>query len=380
LSSIGWITYYFPPIAGGGINRNLEIPLHLKRMGWDVSIYTPHPGRYVRIKDVDTNWLNVVRFPTIDPLHLGKMSGTGGMGRRDKLTFPDNKVLILPFLFNAMKKHDIYVVSAPPFSLFVAGLILKKMGYRWVAEFRDPYVDGTLGNYLFPLLNNMAESYERSVVKNADAVITLSPGLTEMFKKRYRKGNIFTITNGYSEEDFKDIKKIKGKDFTLTYMGSFNRTHSPDIVIEALEILKRKGITNFRFQVVGNILPEYMRRFKEFPFFRYRGYLDRKEAIETIVNSDALLLLLTPEESPYAIPGKTFEYIRAGKPIILISEEGELKRLLNGGCIHAGYSPEKIADVIIDVMNGEKTDTIPPRKFEWGNLAADYSKILWSLL
>ena len=121
MPSLGWITYYFPPLTGGGINRSFEIPLRLKRLGWDVFIYTPYPGKYLNIKEVDTGGLEVIRFPTVDPFHLGKVSSTGGMGRRDILSFPDNKMLIIPFLLKSLKRHDIYVVSAHPFLFSLQG-------------------------------------------------------------------------------------------------------------------------------------------------------------------------------------------------------------------------------------------------------------------
>ncbi len=304
-----------------------------------------------------------------------------GKGKRDFITFPDNKIGFLPFLLSNLEKSDIFITSSPPVSIHLAGLFLKKRGYRWIAEFRDPYTDGPIGKYLFPFENELAKALEKKIIEKADVVVTLSYGLENEFKKRYSSKKIITITNGYNESDFEGIQEEKEDKFTLTYLGTINKTHRPDNIIKALEILQKK-IRNlkdiFLFKVIGYIIPEYLERLNLFPFFKYEGYLPRKEAIRKMLSSDLLLLILTDEESRFAIPGKTFNYLRSGKNILLVSSDGALKDLLKDYAITSGHKPEEIASKIeISMKDSVKLKEFPDiQRFEWKNIGERYKNLI----
>lgn len=304
----------------------------------------------------------------------------GGKGKRDFISFPDNKIGFLPFLFENLEKCDIYITSSPPVSIHIAGLLLKKRGYKWITEFRDPYIDGPIGKYLFPFENKLAGWLEKKIVESADAVITLSYGLEKEFRKRYKNRKILTITNGYNESDFN--KKVNSVDkFVLTYLGTLNFTHRPDNIISAFEILQKK-IKNiseiFSFRVIGYVIPEYLEKLKSFPFFEYEGYLPRGKAIEKMLSSNLLLLILTEEESRFAIPGKTFNYLRSGIPILLISDEGTLKEFLKGYAIISENNPLEISEKILkQIENPKNLKKFPDiENYEWKEISKRYIELI----
>lgn len=284
-------------------------------------------------------------------------------------------------MFNNIEKCDIYITSSPPVSIHLAGLFLKKRGYKWIAEFRDPYTDGPIGKYILPFENECAKTFERIIVEEADGVVTTSMGLESEFRKKYENESIITITNGYDESDFGEILEEKEKIFTLTYLGTLNKTHRPDNIISALDILQKR-IKNleevFTFRVIGYVINEYLERLNLLPFFKYEGYLPRKEAIKKILSSDLLLLILTEEESRFAIPGKTFNYLRSGKNILLVSGDGTLKEFLKDYAITSSHKPEEIAlkieMSIKGVMRLKKFPGI--ESYEWKNLGERYRKLI----
>lgn len=364
----------------GGTERSYEITKYLKENGFDVSVFTPKvPKKYI-LKEVD-DVVNVKRIYSFDPFHLPLTPLEGGKGKRDFISFPDNKIGFLPFLINNLEESDIFITSSPPVSVHIAGLFLKKRGYRWIAEFRDPYTDGPIGKYLLPFQNELARSLERIIIEKADAVVTLSYGLENEFKKRYSSMKITTITNGYNESDFGIIQEEKENKFILTYLGTINKTHRPDNIIKALEILQDR-IKNlkdiFLFKVIGYIIPEYLEQLSLFPFFKYEGYLPRKEAIRKMFSSDLLLLILTDEESRFAIPGKTFNYLRSGKNILLVSGEGTLKDFLKDYAITSNNNPEEIASKIeMSLKDSMKLKKFPDiQRYEWKNIGERYKNLI----
>uniref|UniRef100_A0A7C4U8D8 Glycosyltransferase subfamily 4-like N-terminal domain-containing protein n=1 Tax=candidate division WOR-3 bacterium TaxID=2052148 RepID=A0A7C4U8D8_UNCW3 len=350
---------------------------YLKLSGFEVDVFTQKiPSKY-RIKEKE-DVVNVHRIFSLDPFHL-PLPLEGGRGKRDFVSFPDNKIGFIPFLINNLKKEDIYITSAPPVSIHLSGLYLKKKGYKWIAEFRDPYIDGPIGKYLFRFENELGRKLERIIVENADAVVLLSPGLEKEFKKRYGNRRILTITNGYDEKDFGDLPEKEDK-FTLTYLGTLNKTHRPDMIIEALKILneKYKNLREiFSFKVIGYVIDEYLKNLSVLPFFHYEGYLSRKEAIKIMLKSHLLLLILTDEESRFAIPGKTFNYLRSGIPILLVSGEGSLKEFLGDYAIYAN-TPLKIAEKIEMMMNNKiKIKKFPNvEEYEWENIGEKYRRLI----
>ncbi len=356
----------------------------MKEKGLNVKVFTPKiPINYILKEEREE--VSVKRIYSLDPFHIPFLSIEGGKGKRDFISFPDNKIGFLPFLINNLEKSDIFITSSPPFSIHLAGLFLKKRGYKWIAEFRDPYTDGPIGKYLFPFENSIAKSLEKMVVEKADAVVTLSFGLEKEFKKRYKNKRIITITNGYSESDFLVHPEEKEEKFVLTYLGTLNKTHKPDNIISALEILswRIKNLEEiFKFRVIGYVIDDYLKVLNKFPFFRYEGYLPRKEAIKKMLSSHTLLLILTEEESRFAIPGKTFNYLRSGIPILLVSGDGALKEFLKEYSIISRNEPEEIASKIkMCLEKGIKKKRFPNiEKYEWRNISQLYYELIMKCL
>jgi len=152
------------------------------------------------------------------------------------------------------------------------------------------------------------------------------------------------------------------------------------MIIEALKILneKYKNLREiFSFKVIGYVIDEYLKNLSVLPFFHYEGYLSRKEAIKIMLKSHLLLLILTDEESRFAIPGKTFNYLRSGIPILLVSGEGSLKEFLGDYAIYAN-TPLKIAEKIEMMMNNKiKIKKFPNvEEYEWENIGEKYRRLI----
>jgi hypothetical protein len=59
-----------------------------------------------------------------------------------------------------------------------------------------------------------------------------------------------------------------------------------------------------------------------------RGYLPHREAVRALRQADLLIYLVRPGSFHALIPGKTFEYIATGKPVLAIGDRIEGMQLL----------------------------------------------------
>jgi len=376
---IGWITYYFPPLGGGGIQRNFNVPEYLVRRGHKVTVYAPVP--FTNLSGEFSFNGKVKRFLPLDIFHLGRGKIITAGGRRDYFSFPDNKVSSIPPLIKNIKDEDIYIISAPPFSLFLLGIYLNRKGKKWIADMRDPYTDFDLGRYIFPFSDEIALEYEHKFLVSANAIVVTTKTLKDRLLKKHKIDRIFVIPDGYEESDFQNLKVTKKDKFRISYMGTFNRAHRTDDIVEALQKICNSPLRDsFEFFHIGSATDEEKDKLKNLCFYQSPGYLKRKDAIKLLYDSD--LLILTSVPSPYIIPGKTYEYLRTGIPILVISSKGELRRIIKNGIFCDNGDVDCIHKAILDAYKEKRVRKVSNFVYEysWENIAAKYEDILWSVL
>jgi glycosyltransferase involved in cell wall biosynthesis len=240
------ITYYWPPSGGSGVQRWLKFAKYLPEAGWEPVIFTPeNPDFDLRdetlLKEIPKQ-LEVMKFPIWEPYQLfaklkGKSKTHPGrlMEQKDKgilekiaiwaranLLVPDPRVFwvkpSVKFLTELAKSGQFQAVitTGPPHSMHLIGLELKrKTGLPWIADFRDPWSQWEFLDTLpmTSFIRNKHQKFEKSVLKEANAVLTISPTFQkDLGKLAHRK--IELLTNGYDPEDipsgFSPKKKEKG--------------------------------------------------------------------------------------------------------------------------------------------------------------------------
>lgn len=377
----------------GGIQRVYNIPRNLKKIGWDINVYTPYPpSGYPRGENLPSeDNLNVIRFFSPDPLHLlpGSVSKPGS-GKRDYLSFPDNKVPCLPFLWKNLKTADVVVTSSPPFSLLLTGFKIKNT--PWVIDYRDPWTGSYLGRYLFRWEENLAKAVEKYCIHKSSAVVTVTEKIMEYLTHQYPEDRekIHLIRNGYDGDDFpKSFKREKDNNTVITYMGTFNNLVTSDLIFEAFrELFKIKPDIkdNIVFKHIGySSVGGLDRRANkvELKKFISTGYLPHKEALSELMDSDILLLLGGKrDEGNWIVTGKIYEYLRSGLPIVAVTNNKEIQNLVNSSGLIIDFEPESIARGILKVILNP--DSFKPvsnyQDYSWENLSRKYANLLSSVL
>jgi hypothetical protein len=388
------ITYYWPPAGGPGVQRWLKFVKYLPDFGVQPIVYIPENPTY---PIVDENLIAevsdqaiILKHTIFEPYQLAsflsknktKKMNSGIIPNQKKQSFldktflwirgnlfiPDARVFWVKSSVAYLEKYivenniDTIVTSGPPHSLHLIGLELKqKLDLKWFADFRDPWT--TIGYHKSLRLSSFAAKkhkvLEHQVLNTADTIIVTSKTTKVEFQAITDKP-IAVITNGYDTENVK--KQPLDSKFTLAHIGSFLSERNPLILWKSLVELSTE-IPDFKshleIKLIGAVSQEVLETITHFglkPYLNNLGYVSHAEAITHQRKSQVLLLIeINSEDTKSIIPGKLFEYLVSGRPIIAIGPQGsdfaEIITETNTGVFFDYLEKIKLKSVILDFYN-----------------------------
>ncbi len=178
---------------------------------------------------------------------------------------------------------------------------------------------------------------EYNVLKAANKIIVTNRKIKEKIINQYpflTFNDVVIITHGFDPEDFEKTKIIPKHNsrMILTYSGIFMVYNSPKYFLEAfkeISIEQPEIAKNIELHFVGFLRKENQRLVKKLKLQEFvfdHGYVDHKDAVSKILNSDVLWMMVGKRKNIDAIlPGKVYEYIGAKKPIIACVPDGAAK-------------------------------------------------------
>lgn len=353
------ITYYWPPSAGSGVQRWLKFSKYLPRHGWQPVIYTPENPDFdlkddTLLKDIPPE-AEILKRPIWEPYQLlrlfkGKKAkvNTGFVQStkdnnwktsllswiRGNLFIPDPRVFwkrpSVRYLTKYLKANpvDAIVTTGPPHSMHLIGLGLKKkLGIPWIVDIRDPWSKlDFLDNFRVTKGNRAKyERMEKTVLNQCDLVLATSYSMKELLQP-FDHQKYVPITNGFDEDDFRNIEKPQPKKFTIFHAGLLNAPRNPEKLWDVLAELCQESPTfssQLKIKLAGTIDPHISGRLQHDPILKDKlqllSYLPHEEVIEQYAQSSVLLLLINNTyNSKVNIPGKLFEYLAVGRPILAL--------------------------------------------------------------
>ena len=364
------ITYYWPPSGGSGVQRWVKLSKYLTRGGVECHVLTVDSkvASYMSqdlslLEDIDEK-VKVYQTNSFEPINIySKIVGsknvpTAGFTNvdnsslfqkvinfiRSNLFIPDPRIGWNKYAYKKaveiIKKHKISTVitTSPPHSTQLIGRKLKrKLQIYWIADLRDPWTD----IYYYPILRHSKLSHlinlrkEKSVIEEADKVVSVSEGCIEIFKNKTPKNDALKfeiIHNGFDLEDFQAIKKKRTDPyFRIVYTGLMSLLYSPEIFFKALETLPQEIKNKLEIHFVGQISEEILKRSKSSGVKTISiSTVPHDEVLQHQINAD-LLLLVIPEikNDKGVVTGKIFEYIATGNPILGIGpKDGDAGKIL----------------------------------------------------
>lgn len=397
------ITYYWPPAGGPGVQRVLKFAKYLPEFGWQPIVLTVKNGEYPAIdislhKEIPAN-CKVYNTFSLEPNFVYKKFTRMGVDKkiptavlttenndwkkklanwiRLNVFIPDAKIGWIPFAVQKGKKiikeekPDIIFSSSPPPTVhLIAKKLAKWSGIKWVADFRDPWTD--IHYYENQNRNKVVKQFdsylERAVLRDADKISCISRlDIEEDFAKKTDPDKCVNIANGYDEADFRNIKtgETKSNKFIILHIGAVGKERNPLNLFKAIckladeKIITPETLTLRFIGYVDELVLQSIKSKNIEPFVDFIDYLPHSEAIAQTIFADVMLLLVTQSEKNRRIlPGKTFEYMRTGKPILALGpENGEVARILKQtktGSIFNYQNEEKIFQKLTDLIRAWK--------------------------
>lgn len=364
------ITYYWPPAGGSGVQRWLKFAKYLRKFGWEPIIYTPQNPEvslvdntlYADIPD----GIKVLNRKIFEPYKvfrlLSRQKGKMGVGFvseegkskglisrfalwvRANLFIPDARMFwVKPsvrFLTKYLKQHpvDVVVSTGPPHSMhLIAHGLQKKLGVKWVADFRDPWtnIDYFADLPLTAYALKKHRKFELDVLKNADEVVVVGSQMQEEFEQ-VGGCKVNVITNGYDEADFPTPTAPLDSQFTITHVGTIPPNRNSELLWKALGHLVNSNnqiASQLQIQLVGTVdklVLDQIEKYGLTPYCKHFGYLSHAQSVGLMQRSQVLLLLVNNSANAKGIlTGKVFEYLAAKRPIFAVGPlGGDVEKLL----------------------------------------------------
>jgi|CXWL01.1.fsa_nt_gi glycosyltransferase involved in cell wall biosynthesis len=450
-----FVTHSWPPDACVGAVRPLNIVRAIKPLGWQATILTIQAKyyRYRQQKGCDESALAaVVRTRCLPhPLDLYRMikekllnrtapskqmsAGSeaqatstvrAGDPSRSKpswlqrvrrvvlsmLHTPDEQLGWLPFAawegIRLVRKHHIpcMITTGPPFTAHLIGLFIKRLtSVRWIVEFRDPWV-GNLQkepSTQSEVADRCDRWLEALVVRQANHVLCVTESMSRVYRGRYQdepEKKWLTVPNGYDTGEFSSLGSVPmAQRFTITYVGGFNYSRSPKTLLLALQRLVSEHLIEaaaLRVRFIGVCRFASGRPVQE--MISETGLSEVVEIVDLLPRQDALramleahVLLLLANEQPLQIPGKAYEYLAAGRPILTETEEksatADLIRDSGCGDVIEPGDVAHMARCVARAFDAYRTGTSTigqeglarRQAYAWDTLGSQYATVLNSL-
>ena len=344
--------FHFPPFHGSsGVQRTLKFVRYLPQLGWQPIVLSAWAPAYPetakeQLSEVDAGtpvyraWgLDAARHLAIGGKYLGwferpdrwrTWSIAGAVVGRRIVTRHQPKVL-----------WSTYPI---PSAHAIAYGLQRRTGLPWIADFRDNMVDAD-----YPASGPKRDLFERLEarwVQAAKRVVLTTERARELCRERHPREPAekwVVIRNGYDEDNFVTVERELAAQprpsherLELVHSGLLQPSErDPSAFFEAVARLKAERVLDpQRISVVlrGSGHDELYRR-----HVAARGIADivtltppvsHYAALAEMLTADGLLLF-QGANCNHLVPAKLYEYLRAGRPILALTDAaGETARIL----------------------------------------------------
>ena len=360
------IAYHFPPAQEIGGFRPFRFYKYLKQMGYLCQVITATEpegecrGDVVYVPDhlralwegrtkqrlSFKAWVELLVRKLMFPGHIGIMWSMDVAARcrqilRDQ---PQDKFVLFS--------------TYPPLGVLLAGLMVQlREGIPWIADFRDP-ING-LGVGVLPrharFWNHRLEAL---VFRRAGAVVANAEAAAMVWRDRYPEAQrkLHVICNGFDPDDAPTARELPPRNRKVVlHAGALYHGRNPNLVIESLSRLRKKAApeaSSIGILLLGavdskaGLDPALYDQAERDGWLELRPAVSRNQSQRMMEEADGLLLV--QPQSDIQVPGKLFEYICIGRPILaLVPQRSAVEQILeNAGvpyvCIYADDAMEAV--------------------------------------
>ncbi len=357
---IVFLYYYFPPMGGGGVQRIVKWLKYWDYQQFRVTVLTVKESYFYAsdeslLNEIPASQVRILRSGSLDVFRglrlVQRTRGTDATvpsalpteshDRLRKLAswfaIPDSRVgWLLPALTRLWHLHredpiDLLIASMPPFTAgLIGGLFQHWQGVPYIVDYRDAW----LMNPYIPRrpapVQRVHYWLEKRVLQAASGAVFVNPELARLVLKAHPEVNIpwTVVRNGYDPSDFEDLPgPAAWPPLTIGIMGSvYSQGNRPFALITAIRELLEENPQyreRVRVQFIGKWSPGFLKWIERFPFpeiIQWHPYLPHRQALALAARCHVLALTIEDKwpGSQAVTPGRLYEYLALGRPILAI--------------------------------------------------------------
>lgn len=357
------MSQYYPPEMGAPASRVSQLAQAWAADGHDVTVLTGFPnhptgvippeyrGRpWIRRETV--NGVKVIRTPIYAAANKGLLKRS-----LNYLSYAASASLLGPLL---TERPDVIIGTSPQFLTAVAAYGLAKLKrVPFVFEVRDLWPRSIIEVGAMkadsPIVQAM-EKMELFLYRHADRIVVVTDSFVDEIAGRgVPREKISVVKNGVDlglfqpgsrEEALRESLGLTGK-FVATYIGTHGMAHGLGTLLEAAALLR--GDDRFRFVLLGEGADKALLKARA----AAQGltnvlFLDQQPHAKIpayVRAADVTVVLLKAKDLfKTVIPSKIFEFMGAGRPIV-IGVDGEARKIVEDAGGGVFVPPESAAEL-----------------------------------
>jgi glycosyltransferase involved in cell wall biosynthesis len=260
-----------------------------------------------------------------------------------------------------VKNVDLVWGTSPPiFQGVTAWALARIKGAKFLFEVRDlwPQFAIAVGVLKKPILIALSEWLERFLYQRADRVMVNSPGFLQPVTSRGAK-RVDLIPNGadpsmFDPADdgaaFRQSNELENK-FIALYAGAHGMSNDLNVILESASLLADEKNIHIVLLGDGKEKSALITQAKEMKLsnMTFLPSVPKTEMASALAGADACIAILKPlEEYKTTYPNKVFDYMAAGRPVVL-AIDGVIREVVEAadcGIFATPGNAEEIAEAI----------------------------------
>jgi glycosyltransferase involved in cell wall biosynthesis len=391
MKKILMVVFHYPPLHGSsGIHRTLNFSRYLPEHGWQPLVLTVRATAYPNVSAGTESRIpahvSVTRARALDSARHLSIRGF----HPKVLALPDRWVTWWPTgVISGMRlirehRPDLIWSTFPIATAHMIALTLhRRSGIPWVADFRDPMTekDPVTGEEFpsDPAVRRVNGWIERPAVRQCVRAVFTTQGAAQMYTTKYQDiptSRWTVIPNGYDEESFEAARRSsdpqRASDGRLVFVHSgvlYPNARNPSPFFEAVAQLRNQGaVSAATLQIIlrasghDAVYGALISQMNIGDIVRLEGSIPYEHALAEMLAADGLLIFQAPNCN-WQIPAKAYEYLRARRPILALTDpQGDTGKLLRSEGIDTIVpidSSELIARGLLDFIARIRNSTAP---------------------
>jgi len=396
------VAFDFPPSSSAAVQRTLKMADYLKDFGWQAVILTAKASAYEATEDSQnipehirehvyrTTAFDVHNHLSIKGKHFNWMKGIDRWSTWIPGAIQCGKKLINKYQFDAI------VSTAPiPSAHIIASTLAAKGGIPWMADYQDPMA------YLYEPTSKLRkfchQRIDKTVASSASALVYATKQAMTLYQNAFpntKKSIFHFVENGFDECNFELLNGYKPKSplpfnqskFSFYYSGVlYPNGRDPNPLFKAIaQLVDNNQLTNDTFEVIfqgsgnGEKFNNLLGELGIDSIIKFMPSVPYVDSLFNMLNADALTLI---QDNVFnlQVPGKLYEYIRTGKPILAISPNDSATSEVANRVKNSFIATEvnSIAQQILKIINLKKTaNTTAVESFSRYSKTREFSQIL----